>query len=79
MKHGADNIKSLIFAHATVRRMAIKREPGENPGQTRCCNPPLYRVRTIKPLTFFREGVRIRAVSQKTCLAVLITFRSLVD
>jgi len=36
-------IKTLNFAHATVRRMAIKREPGENPGQTRCCNPPLYR------------------------------------
>lgn len=59
--------------------MAIKREPGENPGQTRCCNLPLYRGANNEATDIFREGVRIRAVSQKTCLAVLITFRSLVD
>ena len=39
MKHGADNIKSLIFAHATVRRMAIKREPGEKSSKNICIHP----------------------------------------
>lgn len=35
---------------------------------------PYKGVQTSKPLTFFREGVCIRAVSQKTCLARLISF-----
>jgi hypothetical protein len=31
------------FTHSRV----IKREPGENPGQSRCCKPP-FRVQTTK-------------------------------
>ncbi len=46
----------------------IKRETGVNPVQSRCCIPSLSGANK-KPLTFFREGVRIRTVSQKTCLA----------
>jgi hypothetical protein len=33
----------------------------------------------MKPLTIFREGVRIRVVSQKTCLAFFTVFGGLVD
>ena len=53
----------------------IKRELGESPRQSRCCEPPLTGA-NMKPLSVLRvcrgmrspwEGVRRRAVSQKTC------------
>ena len=65
-----------------TQRFAVWRLKGNRvriPDRPAAVIRPYIGVRTMKPLTFFREGVRIRAVSQKTCLAVLITFRSLVD
>lgn len=38
---------------------AIKREPDENPGQSRCCVPPLLLNLDKKPLHCCREGVHV--------------------
>ena len=46
----------------------LKRESGGNPGQSRCCESPLWTVRTKKSLADGREDVCYRAMSQKTCL-----------
>ena len=49
----------------------MKRESGENPGQTRCCKFPLTNVLEKKtwPLSAPRrwEGVSRMGTSQKTC------------
>jgi len=49
-----------------VRPMPRNREPGANPGQTRCC----ISLMTVsdKPLACWRrEGRRQQGISQKTC------------
>ena len=48
------------------RTNVMKREPGENPGQSRCCVQS-FMGRTIVSLTFFGKTVRCLTASQKTC------------
>lgn len=45
------NLQTVSVSHA-VQTDAVKREPGENPGQTRCCNSPEYLVQQVTGLKF---------------------------
>ncbi len=64
--------KNITFALGFVPpRERIKRESGENPGQSRCCKPPFI-SQTPKSLgrcRMYPLGRRLdcTAVSQKTC------------
>lgn len=56
-KSSASWVKSRIFAAAIGSiRIEWKRESGESPEQSRCCEQPSAHANT-KPLTIFREGV----------------------
>lgn len=63
---------SVSDTAAIMRRRRIKRESGENPGQSRCCDVRLRRVRNTISTIYAtaaacgREGVGI-GTSQKTC------------
>ena len=58
-----------------VSAVRIKREPGVNPGQSRCCEAPSNEVliRTFATAFIYREGIKIRSQSEdlpfiKVCL-----------
>ncbi len=54
----------MFWCRMPFKRHPMKRESGENPGQTRCCNSP-YSSR-IMPLAHAGKALR-EGKSQKTC------------
>ena len=69
----SSNICKILFTFVQVlvwmllfKEASMKREPGVNPGQTRCCE--LHEPKPILKVTIGNDGkTRPRGVSQKTC------------